>query len=390
MRVALIGTINSSSLFCLSLIAMAGSSTKKTSVTAAQRLTMPSTASTPSDAPLDPITYVTSPTPSTPSAEIMPSPIHLSTNDMLPLLPIYLIETHDRLLQSGSYLGDRSLQDKVMWVRDGNRDLLIRKPAADVVLDDSGVPPGGHDLADLSAVGVVSASDFWMTADGGYRGPSPFCSCLANVKPSLVLETPDSTPYNVDFTETIRNLLWLQEQKSTPGFGRRGLLLGKDLNQFKICHVLFELLVVRPSDADFLCKDLPPEFEIRRWPVSSIAARAELPAIVNTHCVIPIPVYDMYRTLVSPNLYQSHLVGALVEVHFTITHWSIGPKCDQSSGGAADTYMADVVSIRVIAPPKPQVRMPRKRTTAMKDPFADYDRDFKKLRAFPRGMGRMC
>ncbi|THH09175.1 hypothetical protein EW146_g8761 [Bondarzewia mesenterica] len=236
MRVTLIDTINSSSLFCLSLIVMAGSSTKKTSVTAAQRLAMPSTASTPSDALVDqspsietaqippnnsstadmpfvqPVTVImastgvamldsltlspvsTSLTPSTPSAGIVPSPIHLSTGDMLPFLPICLIKTHDRLLQSGSYLGDRSL-----------------KPTVDVVLDDSGVPLGGHDLANLSTVSVVSASDFWMTADGGYRGPSPFCSCLADVKPLLALETPDSTPYNVDFTETIRNLLQLQE-----------------------------------------------------------------------------------------------------------------------------------------------------------------------------------
>ncbi|THH04803.1 hypothetical protein EW146_g10079, partial [Bondarzewia mesenterica] len=198
---------------------------------------MPSTASTPSDAPVDqsPSIETVQTLPNNSSTVDMPSvqPVEVIFSSSVPFVTYSVFQVTVIMastgVASGSYLGDRSLQDKVMWVRDGNRDLLIRKPAADVVLDDSGVPPGSHDLADLSAVGVVSASDFWMTADGGYRGPSPFCSCLANVKPSLVLETPDSTPYNVDFTETIRNLLWLQEQKSTPGFGRRGLLLGKDL-----------------------------------------------------------------------------------------------------------------------------------------------------------------
>jgi len=48
----------------------------------------------------------------------------------------------------------------------------------------------------------------------------------------------------------------------------------------------------------------------------------------------------------------------VVELHFKLSHWSIGRKETEPS---SDTYAADVTQIWVLIPPKPQVVMPTKR-----------------------------
>ncbi|KAJ8596073.1 hypothetical protein M405DRAFT_806162 [Rhizopogon salebrosus TDB-379] len=84
------------------------------------------------------------------------------------------------------------------------------------------------------------------------------------------------------------------------------------------------------------------------WPVSSEAARHDLETMVETHRVVPIPAYDADGNFIHPQNYRKMLRGAIVQVDFHLTHWSIARKQDGTS--AVDSYTADVVSIRVLEP----------------------------------------
>ena len=74
--------------------------------------------------------------------------------------------------------------------------------------------------------------------------------------------------------------------------------------------------------------------------------------MVNTHCINYLEAYDMHR-LIEPSQYRRHLQGALVQIHFTLTHWSIGQKkrCEVLVP-ACDTFAANIYSMRVLIPPQ--------------------------------------
>jgi len=89
-------------------------------------------------------------------------------------------------------------------------------------------------------------------------------------------------------------------------------------------------------------------FSIENWPAFSDAARGGLDSIRQIHCVIPVPAYDLEGKLIDPCYYHRHLEGALAEVHFNLSHWSIAKQGVLGK----DVYTADIVLIRVIAPPR--------------------------------------
>ena len=90
--------------------------------------------------------------------------------------------------------------------------------------------------------------------------------------------------------------------------------------------------------------------------------------MVETHSVNPVPAYDMHGILIPPTLYRNRLSGATVELHFEVTHWAMKGRNGKAS---SDTYVADIVAIRVLVPPKPTLVTPRKRKIYDRmDPFA--------------------
>jgi hypothetical protein len=95
-------------------------------------------------------------------------------------------------------------------------------------------------------------------------------------------------------------------------------------------------------------------FRIEIWPVLHEAARAEIQEMHATHCVVPIPAYNLEGELIKPQSYRRTLEGALVELYFNLTHWSIAGR-DRILG--SDVYTADVFMIRVLAPPRATLAM---------------------------------
>ena len=66
----------------------------------------------------------------------------------------------------------------------------------------------------------------------------------------------------------------------------------------------------------------------------------------DTHRGIPLAAYDMDQNLIEPQLYRQRLQGALVEVHFCLTHYTIRER---------DTFTEEIDTIRVLRPPPPSL-----------------------------------
>jgi hypothetical protein len=123
---------------------------------------------------------------------------------------------------------------------------------------------------------------------------------------------------------------------------------------------------------------LPHEFTIAGWHAVHDAAKDTLLNMQTTHKVIPLPAYDMHGNLIRPEDYRKHLQGAIVQVHFTMTHWHIRAHGDKS---ACDSYTADVYSMRVLVPPAPVGPVtPRRKRVLRKDPMTPELSPVKKLR----------
>lgn len=112
-----------------------------------------------------------------------------------------------------------------------------------------------------------------------------------------------------------------------------------------------------------------PEFKIQNWPTISGEAKLALESMHDTHRVLPIPAYNLHGDLILPSQYQTQLAGATVQIHFILRHWSIAAR---EGAPGSDTYVADVMSMRILVPPKPQAsRTPQgaKHELFRKDPM---------------------
>ncbi|KAI5988492.1 hypothetical protein F5J12DRAFT_898182 [Pisolithus orientalis] len=217
------------------------------------------------------------------------------------------------------------------------------------------------DLAPISTIIQINSNDYWLIADANYCGPGEIWPEFAIIKLSCVVQMPNITPFTTDWANVMDNLCWLQDAIAMPKFTmKQGLFTtaGPCGPCFRLHHVLFKAL-----DTDNLAtwdgagsgaqsnkdktNDLDPIFSIENWPTFSDAARGGLDSIRQMHWVIPIPAYDLEGKLIDPCFYHCYLEGAVVELHFNLSHWSI---LRQGIPGK-DVYTADIVMMHVLVPP---------------------------------------
>lgn len=83
--------------------------------------------------------------------------------------------------------------------------------------------------------------------------------------------------------------------------------------------------------------------------------------MTESHRVIPIPAYDLNSRLIVPAQYPRILEDAVAIIYFSLKHWTID---------SVDTYIAEIVNIRVVTPPTlSKTNSPQKRKFAVTDPF---------------------
>ncbi|KAI6011813.1 hypothetical protein PISMIDRAFT_103949, partial [Pisolithus microcarpus 441] len=183
-------------------------------------------------------------------------------------------------------------------------------------------------------------------ADGGYHGTTTVCREILDVKPSCALTTPGLEPVKSDFATVLHNLCQITEQCITPGYAAgKSFFTGDHSNttRFKLRHQLFEV----PDK-------LQDPYSFERWPLTRERHRAELLKLKNTHRILPIPAYDLVNDLLKLSTYHRYLQGALVEIHFSLTHWGI-------AGIKRDIYGGEIEIIWLLEPPLGSSSPDRKR-----------------------------
>lgn len=119
--------------------------------------------------------------------------------------------------------------------------------------------------------------------------------------------------------------------------------------------MLMEYESLRPMLVIFLASHMPSDpFSFERWPLTRERHRADLLNLKNTHRILPIPAYDLANDLLKPSTYRRYLQGALVEIHFSLSHWGI-------AGVKRDVYGGEIELIRLLEPPLGSTSPDRKR-----------------------------
>ncbi|KAI6016903.1 hypothetical protein BKA83DRAFT_4329313 [Pisolithus microcarpus] len=85
-------------------------------------------------------------------------------------------------------------------------------------------------------------------------------------------------------------------------------------------------------------------YSFENWPLARERNRAELLRLKHGHVLWPAPAYDLNKDLLHPSTYRQCLRGAIMEIHFTLTHWSI-------ASSVCDVYGAVMKAIRILVPP---------------------------------------
>ncbi|KAJ3546842.1 hypothetical protein NM688_g5469 [Phlebia brevispora] len=283
---------------------------------------------------------------------------HMTTADFIadPLLQIRQQLVDD---PRAIYLGNEmAITTLVGWVRDGRTDLCVRADdltsysvARNVYRKqpDDHLPPVLPEPVLFSVIAQISSNKFFMQADANYTGGGRFSTRFADTKLTALIEPAESLALADDFKMVMSNLDTLVKSKRTRGFqtvkGIFDTVHGQ--RKFRIKHTLFTPRSEVDEDTESL---RPAQFTIARWPINPKhpVAVEEHRELIHTHIVNFLPAFDHNGILIEPTQYESQLSGAIVSLHFTISHWTIAGR---SGSDASDTFVLDVKDISVIEPP---------------------------------------
>ncbi|KAI5981832.1 hypothetical protein EDD15DRAFT_2182600 [Pisolithus albus] len=266
-------------------------------------------------------------------------------------------------IASGFYLGDSTITNNLQWVRNGRADILSYVPktvtdlgeadakgsdTTETVPSDDAIHVGPSPPAEpaiLRAIVRIDLADFWLTADGGYVGPNSIWKEMVDVKPSCAVTDPGIDPVTTDFPVVIQVLEQLTAKCVTPGYTSGKSFFSKTdtgATRFKLRHSLFQ--VNRWTvNVPHMCK-VSEAFSFQLFPLTNEKNRAELLALKSTHRIVPLPAYDFSRNIIRPGAYRRLLQGAVVEVHFTLSHWGIATA-------KRDVYGGNIEKIRLLVLP---------------------------------------
>ncbi|KAI6016974.1 hypothetical protein BKA83DRAFT_4497514 [Pisolithus microcarpus] len=304
-----------------------------------------------------------------------------------------VINARDRLMASGFYLGDSTITNNLHWVRNGRADILSYVPntvsdAGDTTANTTATtetapsdvafhcaPSPAAEPAILRAIVCIDSADFWLMADGGYLGPNSIWKEIVDVKPSCTVTDPGIDPVSSDFVVVIQLLQELTANCVTPGYtSGKSFFSTRDTGatRFKLRHTLFQTIdeagdqddedtvtatasdvaatpsadggTTSTSDESVTPTTSTDAFSFEAWPLTKEKNRAELLALKTMHRIVPLPAYDLANDLIRPGGYRRLLQGAVVEVHFTLSHWGIATA-------KRDVYGGNIEKIRLLVPP---------------------------------------
>ncbi|THU78171.1 hypothetical protein K435DRAFT_876939 [Dendrothele bispora CBS 962.96] len=279
----------------------------------------------------------------------------------------------DQLLDADwvSYLASMEAES-VEWLDQSANSVLV--PVCDGDDDDS-----WRDPATFCIVGECTVKDSFLSPNANYRCPTKVVSQLAAAKLTMALGKPKQEEFAKDWNDALATINTLRQRRcDDPKASMEGVLFGVNRAQpdkFRARHALFGKIEHPVTDADELevlekDKDPSDEFTTAGWPILP-DAKAERDYMVKneTYRVEPLPAVGMDGQRIRPSQYMKDLHGALVAVCFTMSHTVI-------RSSSTNRFMADIMNVRVLAPPvnndinSPQKITALKRKLMHADPFS--------------------
>ncbi|KAJ7036333.1 hypothetical protein C8F04DRAFT_1258185 [Mycena alexandri] len=248
----------------------------------------------------------------------------------IPLFDVSAART--RLHQSPDYLARAGFTSSVGWREDKGGHTLFRYIAT---------PPGPNDPAEpygyITTVGTVLSNKFFLGPVGAWS--NKFGQAISAAKISFMLGRPSIEEFGRDWDTAIQNAGTIQSSINNGGSPANWIMNENGLECMKMGMKIFEK---KGGDS-------PSGVDISKWPVPS-AYKDHLAAIVNTHDVRLLTVYDVDETLVAPASVEKMLRGALVECTYKIMHYSF-----EKEGSAVSSFTADIQQIVILkhGPPAP-------------------------------------
>ncbi|KAJ7442657.1 hypothetical protein FB451DRAFT_99147 [Mycena latifolia] len=219
----------------------------------------------------------------------------------------------------------------------------------------------------FSMIVFITYENFYGMPCANWNGPTIQTRTFADAKLTFTGKAPTHPHLAKDFHESWAKLAKIFDSAKTPdAHGQRGVLIPPSENasldsKLKFTHRLFETVQEGDEDDD----DVPVEFTIQQWPVRSDAAKKALAELKSTHRVIHLPAFDASPEgkVIPPGAYKTQLAGALAQIQFTLSHWSIRSKTKCGSSNTVDVFAAaNLVHIRILNPPANCPPSPSKRT----------------------------
>ncbi|KAJ3912170.1 hypothetical protein F5877DRAFT_85109 [Lentinula edodes] len=241
-------------------------------------------------------------------------------------------------------------QYPVEWVRQGHADILALKNEK------------APEAAILSMIVQLSSANFWMSSNGGLKGPTGITPDFTDVKLSAYGGMPDESmreaqiiadDYNTAFNQACKIQCWVTMKGAE---SKIGFINGAsaDTGTIKIKHALFEEV----DDHNHMnAGDALDDYDVANTGVANALAALKAQDLLRFK-LNPLSVYSEDERLIHSSMYQKKLENALVEVRFMLTHWGIRSSNDGT--GAKDVYNANIIDMMVLVPPPPPIASPRK------------------------------
>lgn len=128
------------------------------------------------------------------------------------------------MLGNGNYAGDERLINKVEWIKINDRDYIASREAP-------------WEPAVLCTVGVTSTTDYHLTCDGDWIGPTAAAGHISEAVAWCMTALPHEGPFAWDNEVTMNNLRLLQEQGAEgEDVNREGFLSEEQSERLRFQH----------------------------------------------------------------------------------------------------------------------------------------------------------
>ncbi|KAH9483663.1 hypothetical protein JR316_0003133 [Psilocybe cubensis] len=229
------------------------------------------------------------------------------------------------------YTARKDFSAGVVWKKIRGVDTLVVNNGAD----------GPVDIAHPVLVGRVSDDRPWLEPHGSFNPKYDPEKAIKQAKLAITVVSPIGDPdFEVDFTPSINSLINVQKAIATSNMHQHLLISIGEGTGIRLNFPIWEKKTEQNKDggAERFTKSYAVNDECEPW----------FTTMKEKHYIKQFPLYDSKDDLIQDiSVLEDKLVGALVEVTFSLKHYYITSKTDKPN----DTFTAIIENITILKPP---------------------------------------